>query len=216
MPTACRLLFVIALVAGLAACSSAYYGTLEKFGIEKRDILVDRIDEARDSQQEAAEQFASALEQFTAIVAVDGGELEQVYHRLSGEFEDSEARATEVRDRIESVERVAEDLFAEWEEELEQYSSAELRRSSARSLRETQDRYRTLIAAMHRAEGRMAPVLDRFRDQVLFLKHNLNARAIASLRGELATIESDVDALITEMNRAIREAEAFIRDFRGT
>ena len=50
----------------LAGCASAYYGAMEKFGIEKRDILVDRVEDSREAQEEAREQFESALEQFIA------------------------------------------------------------------------------------------------------------------------------------------------------
>lgn len=202
------------LLASLTACSSAYYGTMEQFGIHKRDILVDRVEEARDSQEEASEQFSSALEEFTALTDFDGGDLQATYNRLNAEFEESERRAERVTDRIDAVEDVADDLFDEWEDELSLYSSDVLRDSSEDSLRETRRRYDTLIRAMRRAEERMPPVLDAFRDQVLFLKHNLNARAIASLRSELDTIESDVSVLIRDMQAAIAESERFLEAMR--
>jgi hypothetical protein len=34
---------------------------MEKFGYQKREILVDRVKEARDEEKETAQQFASAL-----------------------------------------------------------------------------------------------------------------------------------------------------------
>ncbi len=70
--------------------------------------------------------------------------------------------------------------------------------------------YGQLIRAMKRAEAKMAPVLAAFHDQVLFFKHNLNAQAIASLKGNLASIESDIAVLIREMEASIREANRFI------
>ena len=54
----------------------------------------------------------------------------------------------------------------------------------------------------------------RFEDQVLFLKHNLNARAIGSLRNELADIERDTDRLVREMQKAIAEADTFIQSMK--
>ena len=194
----------------LSACSSTYYKAMEGIGFEKRDILVDRVEDARDAQDDAAEQFADALEQFRSVVAVDGGDLEKVYDKLNGEFERSQARAQEVTDRIDSIGSVAEDLFEEWEDELEQYSSASLRRDSAAMLRDTKTRYSQLMSAMRRAESAMPPVLTAFQDQVLVLKHNLNARAIGSLRNELGNIERDTASLIAEMQKAIDEANTFI------
>ena len=67
-----------------------------------------------------------------------------------------------------------------------------------------------MIAAMRRAEAKVAPVLRVLHDQVLFLKHNLNAAALSSLQGEQARVEADVAALVAEMNKAIAESQAFI------
>ena len=202
----------VLIIALLAGCSTAYYKTMESMGIEKRDILVDRVEDARDAQGEASEQFASALEQFRATVNFDGGDLEKTYDRLSDEFEDAQSEADAVSDRINAVEDVAEDLFREWEEELEQYSRDDLRKKSARMLSDTRKRYKQLMNSMRRAERSMKPVLEAFEDQVLFLKHNLNARAIGALRGELDSIERDTANLIREMQKAIAEANAFIEE----
>ena len=199
--------FVLVLLGG---CSSAYYKTMEGLGIEKRDILVDRVEDARDAQGDASEQFASALDQFRATVNFDGGDLEKTYDRLNAEYENSVSEAEEVSNRINAVENVAEDLFREWEQELDQYSRADLRRNSASLLNDTRKRYKQLMATMHRAERSMEPVLEAFSDQVLVLKHNLNARAIGALRNELGSIERDTANLITQMQQAIAEANTFI------
>lgn len=202
-------LFAILLLAG---CNSAYYATMEKLGVPKREILVDRVEEARDSQEAAKEQFSSALEQFSTLLNFDGGDLQATYETLEAEFEESEDRADKVSDRIRAVESVSEALFSEWEEELSLYTNQDLRRSSENSLRETRIRYQQLITSMHAAEAKMPPVIDAFRDQVLFLKHNLNSRAIASLRSELVNIEDDISQLISDMESSIAESNRFLSD----
>lgn len=212
-PVPLALALVVAFM--LVGCQSAYYGTMERFGFHKRDILVDRVEDARDSQEEAQEQFTSALEQFRAMVDINGGDLEEQYDRLNDEFQDSEAAAEEIRERIDSIEDVSQALFREWEDELDDYSDASLRRESRRQLDETKQRYGQLITVMREAENRMDPVLNTMRDQVLYLKHNLNARAIESLRGEVRTIDRDVDQLLAAMRRSIAEADEFIRDMRS-
>lgn len=202
---------MIFLTVSLSACSSTYYKTMESFGLEKRDILVDRVEEARDAQDDASEQFADALEQFRSVVAFDGGDLEQVYDRLNNEYERSQAEAEDVSERINAVESVAEDLFSEWQAELDEYSRADLRRNSETLLKDTRGRYSQMMKAMRRAEGSMAPVLEAFHDQVLVLKHNLNAKAIGALGKELGSIERDTERLISEMQKAIAEADSFIQ-----
>lgn len=198
----------------LSGCSTVYYKTMEQFGYEKRDILVDRVEDARDSQNEAQETFRSSLERFQSVVNTPDTELKARYEEISEAYEESVASAEEVRDRIDSVESVAEDLFDEWEDELDRYESASLRRSSEQQLRETRGQYNQLIRRMHDAEDRMEPVLQAFEDQVLYLKHNLNAQAIGALENELVTIRQDVDRLIRNMEQSIAESEAFIQRFR--
>lgn len=186
------------------------YSALESLGIEKRDMLVQRVGDARDAQQLAKEQFTSALDQFKSVVDVEGGDLERTYDRLNNEYERSQSRAQAVSERIGAVEQVAGDLFNEWEEELDDYSRASLRSDSRRLLNDTRRRYTTLIKTMRRAESSMNPVLEIFQDQVLALKHNLNAQAIGSLRKELASIEQQTSSLVRDMERSIAEANEFI------
>ena len=205
----CILLVLAVLV--LASCQRAYYAAMEKLGYPKRDLLVSRVQQARDNQPAAKEQFQSALEHFRAVVNFRGGELEAKYNELSAELERSDARAQTVHQRITAVEEVAEALFQEWEAELAQYSQESLRRASARQLAQTRQRYTPLIRTMKRAEATMAPVLAAFRDQVLFLKHNLNARAIAAIRQEGVAVETEITGLIRAMEAAIAEADTFLK-----
>jgi len=203
-------LFLLLLILPITSCSSVYYGAMEKVGVHKREILVDRVVDARDAQEEAKQQFSSALEQFSAVVNFDGDELQDQYEELNAAFEESEERALTVTQRIEAVQDVSEALFSEWEEELDQYSNQKLRSASARQLKATQSRYRTMMKAMHSAERKMEPVLSAFRDQVLFLKHNLNAQAIISLKSEFRSIKSDIGKLIRDMEISIAESNKFV------
>lgn len=191
-------------------CQSVYYDAMEKIGYHKRDLMVSDVEKARDAQQEAKEQFKSALDRFTKTLNIEGGELQDKYDVLNAEYEKSEAKAQAVRDRIASVEDVSEALFDEWEAELKEYSSAALRKNSQKQLTQTRTQYAQLIKAMKRAETKMDPVLAKFKDQVLFLKHNLNAQAIASLKSELVSVEGNIASLIKEMEASIKEADSFI------
>jgi hypothetical protein len=52
------------------------------------------------------------------------------------------------------------------------------------------------------------PVLSNFYDYVVYLKHNLNAQSISSLKNEVVDIETEVASLIADMNQSIKEADA--------
>ncbi|MGR8929130.1 MAG: DUF2959 domain-containing protein [Gammaproteobacteria bacterium] len=201
----------LALFTMLSACSSLYYKGLEEIGIPKREVMIYRVEKARSTQEETKKQFKSALEQFTAMTNFQGGDLEATYNKLNGEYEASVKKAEEINKRINDVEDVSEALFEEWETELDQYTNASLRRNSQEKMIATEAHYKNLIDAMKRAEAKIEPVLSVFRDQVLYLKHNLNAQAIASLKGQLGMVEADVASLVAAMEESITEANNFIK-----
>jgi len=208
-----RTLVVIAAVAAFSVgCDALYYKAMRKIGKEKRDILVGRVKDARESQAEAQTEFKSALERFQQIVQVDGGTLEEKYKKLDHELQRSEDRAKEVKGRIDAVRSVSKDLFKEWNDELGKYADRALRQESERELRETKRRTDALIASMVRAHARVEPILQPLRDRVLFLKHNLNARALGALTKELGSVRTNVDELVADMQKSIAEADAFIAD----
>jgi hypothetical protein len=198
----------------LTGCESAYYGAMEKVGIHKREILIDRIEDTQEAQVDAQEQFRDALEQFRSVVQFDGGDLEVLYNKLNDEYEASEAAVADISSHIDKVESVAEALFEEWQKELELYSSASLRRQSANKLASTKRQYRHLLGLMRQSEAAAKPVLNALRDNTLYLKHNLNARAIASLKNEYKGVDADVQSLIRKMQKAIDESNTFIAEMK--
>jgi hypothetical protein len=206
------LLLVVVTAALVVGCDTIYYKAMKKIGKEKRDILVGRVKDARASQADAQKEFKSALERFQAIVQVEGSSLEDKYKKLNAELERSEDRARQVKSRIDAVRDVSKDLFKEWNDELGKYSDRQLRQESERELRETRRRTEALIASMARAQAGIEPILRPLRDRVLFLKHNLNARALGSLTKELDTVRTGVDELVADMQRSIAEADAFIAE----
>jgi hypothetical protein len=194
----------------LPGCQSAYYAAAEQVGYHKREILVDRVVDARDAQADAEEQFKSAQEQLLSLIKFDGGELQRVYESLAEEYEESADAAATVTSRIDAIEDVAEALFDEWNDELGEYTNARLRADSEGKLKETRRRYEGLIKTMRRSEQRMQPVLSALKDNVLYLKHNLNAQAVAALKVEFSQIDRDIDVLIAEVRKAIASSDAFI------
>ena len=195
----------------LCGCSSVVYSAYEKVGVYKRDLLKKRVIAARDEEKKAGEQFQDALTKLRAMYGNTGSNLEKAYDQLQGEYNDSAARAESVRKRVRDVETVAADLFREWEKEIDEIQTASMRTTSRDQLRQTRTRYNEMYAALKRAEESMAPVLTKLKDHVLFLKHNLNAQAIASLKGEAVSIQTEIGKLIDDMNKSIQRADEFIK-----
>jgi Skp family chaperone for outer membrane proteins len=208
-------LILVTLVVLLSGCQSAYYAAWEKVGVEKRDILVDRVEDAKESQEDAQLQFSSALDEFSQLINFNGGELQGIYEQIKDQLEASEDSAASVTARIDKVESVAEALFDEWQQELQKYTNATLKRDSQRKLKDTQRRYQSLLNAMRKAESKMDPVLSALSDNVLYLKHNLNASAIGALHGEFNGVKKEINRLVSEMNKAIAESNSFISSMKS-
>ncbi len=208
-----KIVMLAAMLAMFTGCQTAYYATMETFGVEKRHLLRDNIEQAQKEQTEASEEFKDVLTRIKEIYGFDGGELEKAYTRLKSQYERCEDRSDDVKKRIADVEQIAKDLFSEWGKEIDQMSNADLKRKSRASLLQTQRRYDRLRDAMQTSEARLEPVLVQVQDYVLYLKHNLNAQAVGSLEQEVRDIEVEVESLIDEMNASIQEAETFLKDF---
>jgi len=203
--------FVLLLTLLLTGCTSLYYNAMEKIGKEKRDILVQRILAGKKDQERAKEQIKTTLEAFQDLTGFEGGDLEKTYKKLNGEFEDAEKRANDVSDRIKSIDQVGSDLFKEWGQELATIKDSALHARSQQLLRVTRNRHQQYIQRMKQTERKMLPILQGFRDQVLFLKHNLNAKATGSLKTTAAKMDGDVTALVADIEASSKEADAFIQ-----
>lgn len=199
----------------LSGCSTTYYKFWKKLGYEKRDLLVDAVEDAKTDQEKAKEQFKTTMQRFKELTNFNGGELESKYNSLNSEYESCESRAKAVSKQITDVDEIANDMFKEWKSELSEYQNADLRQKSQQQLQKSEQKYAELLAAMRKAESSMKPVLQAFHDQVLFLKHNLNAAAIASLQSTATGINDNVQQLIKDMESSINEANDFINHMKS-
>lgn len=213
-PGLLQCLLVVAFVTAASGCKSTYYAAWETLGKHKRDLLHDYVVDASKKQEAAKVEFKDALTRLKELTGFQGGDLEKAYRSVEKDYERCNSRAESIRSRIKDIEDVSDALFKEWEKELGSYSSDNLRASSQTKLRETKQRYQALHTALQRSSDSMTPVLASLKDQALFLKHNLNAQAIGSLKGEVVSIEADVQKLIAEMNASISRAEDFIKGLK--
>ncbi len=197
----------------LAGCQTAYYAAWEKLGKEKRHLLRDNVSQAKEEQEEASEQFTDVLTRIKTLYGFDGGELESFYDKLKNDYEECDERASAVSERIRKVELIAKDLFKEWQKEINEISNSKLKLSSRKQMIKSKAKYSKLHASLVKAEKSMTPVLRNLKDYVLYLKHNLNAEAVGTLKAEADDIELEISSLISDMNKSIKEAEKFVKDF---
>ena len=207
-------LYLFLSIVFLSSCSQVYYSTWEMLGKEKRHLLINQVVNFSEEQEDAAVAFESVVERIKSEYSFDGGELENTYNKIKKDYEDCEGRHSDLLARIEKVDSIGEDLFAEWADEISEISSTNLRSQSQTSLNESQKNFDKLSKAMHKSATKIPPILTKIKDNMLFLKHNLNAKAVGSLGKEMQSIQKDIQILIKDMKASISEADAFIKSFK--
>ena len=194
----------------LSGCHSTYYKAMSTLGKEKRDILVQRIKDAKKDQDQTKQQLQTTMQSFQALTGFQGGSLEKSYKRLNSDYESAASQADKLHDKIQSIDQVSNDLFKEWQGEINAMDNGKLKSQDTVMLRNAKTRQATYMRAMRSTEDHIAPVLKAFQDQVLFLKHNLNSRAIGSLKSTSAGLQGDVSDLIQSIDASSREADKLI------
>lgn len=207
--------FIYTILSIVFSCAMMSCETIQLLGKERRENLSFHVEKAQVEQEEAKKEFQSALEEFSSLVNIGNADLEMKYNQLNDHYENCVARAKQINNRIGKIESAAQRLFLEWEDELQLYSNRNLRDASRKKLTGTKDRYYDLVASMKRSESKMKPILTVFHDNVLFLKHNLNAVAIGALQGEVESLEQNVAALIQELEKSIAEAGQLINSIQN-
>ncbi|WP_458700609.1 DUF2959 domain-containing protein [Sulfurospirillum sp. 1307] len=203
---------VFATIVFSGCANNLYYAGMEKVGFHKRDIMVSRVEKVKDSQKEAQEEFKSALEHFGSLVNIKDTDLKKAYEKFNSEYESAKEAAQDLSNRIDDLEDVSLALFDEWKDELKLYKNKKLKAQSQKQLNNTIKKYNKMMKAMRISEKRMAPILDTFQDNVLMLKHSLNAQAIGALQGEFNTLKKEISILISQMNQSIKASNEFIKE----
>lgn len=205
---------ILPVVLSLAGCQTMQ-GALNQTKVmigaaQKRDIMVSEVQNARVSLEEVKAQFQMSMEQFKTVLLNSQAKAEEKHKALKSETKTTSKKAEDIQDSIDSVSKAAEAMFVEWETELNQYSSENLRSSSAMSLQEVKDQNAKFINAMTLANEKAAPVITAFNDLVLFSKNSLTDQVMDSLQSELASVEESVAGAVMELDNSISEADTLI------
>lgn len=213
LPSLCFLLFLSTSCANKIhkAVNNAKYSAYEAVGLEKRDLFKREVANVKEDQEDTGKAFKDALTQLKEIYNFDGGNLERQHSKLKASLDDAKEEATDLHARIEKVDEVANDLFEEWNNEINEIKTGDLKSKSSSQLSATKAKYKVLEEQLRASEKKMAPVLAKLNDQVLFLKHNLNAEAIGGLKAEGGKIQADIKSLIDEVNESSRQADELIK-----
>lgn len=208
------LLIMFTLATAVSSCSTIYYSFWETFGTEKRELLRDNIKKSNDLQEETQTELKSALDRVRSEYKFDEGELESTYDKLASDYDRITRRSESLTARIDKVEEIATDLFAEWKTEAGEISNKKYKRESLKKRDQTIAKFDVLLKSMRKVEASLKPFLVTFNDQVLFLKHNLNAKSLGAFRSEFNSIEKELNQLSQSIKKSSKEAEDFISELK--
>ncbi len=203
-------LLLILIAITLQGCSQMYYSTWEMLGKQKRDLLRDNVENLADDQKEVHEEVADALTRLRSLYGSPNDKLVSVYDDLRSDYDDAKSKAEALHARVEKVDEIANDLFEEWNDEISKLRTPKYKADSRSKLNQTKDRYSKLHASMLKSERSLKPVLAALEEQVIYLKHNLNAQALGSIKNEVNAIESEIKTLSTSLQASIEQSKAFI------
>ncbi len=199
------------MVLGAMGCNNSLgYNLQEAMGTPKRQVMVSRVQDTRDSMKDTKKAFASALQQFGSVYKEGGSKLENKYVILKKEYENCNSKASELRRQIANVKSIGQVLFAEWQKELDQFTNEQMRKLSETKMQQTREKYVAMTTGMDRVSARMTPALNSMNDQLLNIKHSLNALITVSLEEELIQLRTHTDSLMAEIDSAVEHCNTFI------
>lgn len=205
-------IMLLPLLPAVVACTTVDpYAELD-YGQLTREQLTASIEDARDTQTAVRAQFDATLDQFVTLVSADRNNWQTAFDQLKAEYAANQAQAAIIRSLIEDVESHSADLFNEWESELALFQDQNLRFKRELDLQEARRQCGQLLLSLHATENRMIPVLSAFRDYLVFLQDNLDARTVASLQPELAAMAGNIADLFYNIDSTIVESDEFLAE----
>jgi tetratricopeptide (TPR) repeat protein len=190
----------------LTGCGGAYKAS----GQYKRDLLLDRIEKARQSHEQAKKQFEVVLANYSNIIDANAGDIRGEYNKLNRECKRARKITKDINRSVQDVQDVGKPLFRSWEDELSEYKNEDIRRTSEEQLEIARSNYLKLVHTMKSSESIISTVLTSLNDQVLFMSHNLNTKALSLFGKEVTSLKGKVDELVKHMQNAIKDAETFV------
>jgi hypothetical protein len=210
LPSRRRALPWLVLACLLGGCSTMYYAAMSQLGWERRDILVHRIEVARDSLRATGRALDAAWRTFHAAAAADADAAVVPAH-LQTAYAHTDASARDAQQHVAAVESAGRALFEAWREDVAGTEDAALRTRDAELYERARARYDSTLAAMRQALAGIPPVLDLLRDQAAFLQRDQGPAARGALRAALAAAVADAGRLQQDIGRAIIEANASVQ-----
>jgi Mg2+ and Co2+ transporter CorA len=194
----------------IVSCQTAGSGASIKSADPDFDVLETRIEQYREVQQAALQQFEATGQQLSGWSSHEVTDLQALYAATAQQDDASIEVAIEVSAAINSIEEAAEAAFKEWQIAVDLNSDAQLRAESQKRLGETRQRYADMLQVLRQCEAKTSSVLAALNSNEEYFKDHLDPGEVASRQPQLNALRNDVQSLVYRMNIALDSTEAFI------
>jgi len=199
---------VISVLATMAAVLVATVGVGEAQSPanKKTDKLIYRAQQTTSGIRAANLQVKKTLESYNYIVEGKAQDSTAEYKKLVKDIDKCRSSRNDVRVKAESMQKVADKFFLDWEESLAGFNGEDMRAKSEGRMNETLENYNKIFEAGGKAGADFDTFIASLDDQVLYLGQNLNPAGIAELTDEAAALNQQADEFFKSIDETIQVA----------
>jgi cell division septum initiation protein DivIVA len=185
-------------------------GALAQQGFRQTDRLMSRAENSARAIEDTKGELQRTLEAYNSMFDGSAKNPRRAYQISLRGVERSEKRVGDIQKRLNEMQIEADKYFADWTTSLDAIINQDLRRRSEARRDETRAGYDNIHQAALKAVAEYETFIGNFRDQLMFLGHDLNPSSISSLKedagklnGEAAQLFSEADGSLTVIRTLI-------------
>lgn len=202
--------FVAALAAGAAftACAGQ---TQRSQSVQQVDELLTHIERVQVETAVAKDAAHAVLSDLCALVSPSfKGDAAPAFAEFLESAELSEQQGEVLAKSVEPMQRAADELFHRWTKDLENFGNTRMRTRSQSRLDETRTRYQSILGATQAAQIALDAYNNDLKDHALFLRHDLNATSVETIRGDVRLLNEQIQDLDKRFDATTAAARAYV------
>ena len=194
----------------ILAASTAATVAAQVDGVKRIEQLIKRSTAAVKAVDDTKLQIQKTMDAYNLVVAPETMNRKSAYSKLQKEMDATKKKQAAIAARTGEARAEADTLFKSWQSSTSTISDAGLRAKSEQRLAATQARVDEIQTDNAHADELYATFMKALEDRVTYLGHDLNASAVASLKDESATLNTQATDLYAAIEKATTAANAAI------
>ena len=198
-------------IAGLPACAFVNDLISGNTGPADVDDLVASVERVNSELDASKTKLLGAVQTLQKVTAPDfKGDAVEGHKELVRAIDDSEDQTDDLRKSVERMQAEAEPVFNQWTKDLEGYSNPEMRQRSQARLAAARERYDAVVAAVTPVLVECEAVNQTLGDHALFLKHDMNPAALATIQDDVKKVAKEAADLDGAFNAGKAATRAYV------